>query len=373
MGRMEARSSETGGDRGSRDGILLVAGARPNFMKIAPITWALRERSIPFSIVHTGQHYDPGMSDVFFRDLDIPAPDVHLGVGSGTHAEQTAGIMRAIEPVMLSSRPRWVVVVGDVNSTMAAALVAVKLRIPTVHVEAGLRSHDRSMPEEVNRVVTDGVADLLLTPSGDADANLLAEGIPPGRIVCTGNVMIDCLVRHLEDARARCVPESLGLTERGYAVMTLHRPGNVDDHGVLSGILEAVERIAGWLPVVFPVHPRIRERSAVDGASGLRPVDPMGYRDFLGLLAGARLVLTDSGGLQEESSVLGIPCLTLRQNTERPVTTTLGTNRVVGVDGERITAAAREALDEEVRPRVIPLWDGRAGVRVVDALERGLP
>jgi UDP-N-acetylglucosamine 2-epimerase (non-hydrolysing) len=348
-------------------GIVLVAGARPNFVKIAPIAWELRARGLPFAIVHTGQHYDPLMSDVFFRDLGIPEPGVHLGVGSGTHAVQTAGVMLAIEPVLRRARPRWVVVVGDVNSTLAAALVAVKLGIPAAHVEAGLRSHDRSMPEEVNRIVTDRISDLLLTPSEDADGNLLSEGIPPDRIVRAGNVMIDCLERHLAGARARKVPESMGLGERAYAVMTLHRPQNVDDPGVLSSILDAAGTIAARLPVVFPVHPRLGER--IRGAGGLlRAVDPMSYTDFLGLVAGSRLVLTDSGGLQEETSVLGIPCLTLRANTERPITTTLGTNRLVGVDAGRIAAAAMQALEEEARPARIPLWDGRTAGRIVDAL-----
>jgi UDP-N-acetylglucosamine 2-epimerase (non-hydrolysing) len=355
--------------------ILLVAAARPNFMKVAPITWELRRRGLPFSLVHTGQHYDANMSDVFFRDLEMPAADEHLGVGSGTHAEQTARVMLAFEPVLLRRKPRWVVVVGDVNSTMAATLTAVKLHVPTAHVEAGLRSRDWAMPEEINRVITDRVADLLLTPSEDGDENLRAEGVPAERIVRVGNVMIDCLRRCLPAATARGVPASLGLSPGGYAVMTLHRPSNVDDGPTLAGILEAVDAIGRRLPVVLPVHPRTRARleslglsGRAQGVHGLRLIEPLGYVDFLGLTAGSALVLTDSGGLQEESSVLGIPCLTLRENTERPITVSLGTNRVVGVAPEAIRRAAAEALDRRPAAREIPLWDGRAAGRIVDAL-----
>jgi UDP-N-acetylglucosamine 2-epimerase (non-hydrolysing) len=355
--------------------VMLVAGARPNFMKVAPITWELKKRGLRFCLVHTGQHYDANMSDVFFQDLEMPMPDEHLGIGAGSHAEQTARVMLAFEPVLLRRRPRWVVVVGDVNSTMAATLVAVKLRVRTAHVEAGLRSRDWEMPEEVNRVVTDRVADLLLTPSEDADANLRAEGVEPTRIVRVGNVMIDCLLRYKESAVARRIPEALGLRRREYAVMTLHRPSNVDHESTLSGILEGIEPLAGRMPIVLAVHPRTRTRigalglqARVASLAGLRLIEPLGYLDFLGLTEGARLVLTDSGGLQEETSVLGLPCLTLRENTERPVTVSSGTNRIVGVAPEAIRRAVDAALLQDVRTVSIPLWDGTAARRIVDAL-----
>ncbi len=357
------------------DEILLVAATRPNFMKIAPITWELQRRSLPFALLHTGQHYDHNMSDVFFQDLEIPEPDEHLGIGGGTHAEMTARIMLAIEPVLLRRQPRWLLVVGDVNSTMAAALVAAKLRIPTVHVEAGLRSGDWDMPEEVNRVVTDRISDLLLTPSPDGDENLIAEGVPPGRIRRVGNVMIDSMQRVLPKAVEAGVPQALGLQKQQYAVMTLHRPSNVDHRQTFSGILDGIEETVGKMPVVLPVHPRTRASIKEQGLKprfaampGLRLIDPLGYREFLGLTSQSRLVLTDSGGLQEETSVLGIPCLTLRENTERPITVTHGTNRIVGVDPNAIKNAAREALGEHIEPRQIPLWDGRTAGRIVDAL-----
>ena len=380
-GRRRRRRPRTGSSDGRTEGArrrgadLLVAAARPNFMKVAPVCWELQRRGLPFALVHTGQHYDANMSDVFFRDLELPQPHEHLGVGSGTHAQQTAKVMLALEPVLERRRPGWVVVVGDVNSTLAATLTAVKLRIPTAHVEAGLRSRDWEMPEEINRVVTDRVADLLLTPSEDADRNLHAEGVPARRIVRVGNVMIDCLRRYLPDAMARGVAAGLGLAPGKYAVMTLHRPSNVDHGPTLAGILEAVETIARRLPVVLPVHPRTRARLEALGLAGrarevpgLHLIEPLGYVDFLGLTASAALVLTDSGGLQEESSVLGIPCLTLRENTERPVTVSLGTNRVVGVDPQAIRTAAAEALDRRPAAREIPLWDGRTAGRIVDAL-----
>jgi UDP-N-acetylglucosamine 2-epimerase (non-hydrolysing) len=285
--------------------------------------------------------------------------------------------MLAFEPVLVRHRPRWVVVVGDVNSTMAATLVAVKLRIPTAHVEAGLRSRDWEMPEEINRVVADRIADLLLTPSEDADENLLREGVAPERIVRVGNIMIDCLRRHLPAARARGVPEAMGLSPRGYAVMTLHRPSNVDDAATFAGILDGIEPTCARMPVVLPAHPRTRARIGELGLAervrtmgGLRLCDPLGYLDFLGLTAASALVLTDSGGLQEETSVLGIPCLTLRENTERPITVTLGTNRVVGVAPAAIRTAAAEALQRPAGGREIPLWDGHTAERIVDALAR---
>ncbi len=355
--------------------ILLVAGARPNFMKIAPITWELSKRALPFSVVHTGQHYDKNMSDVFFDELSIPRPDVHLGIGSGSHAQQTAQVMQAIEPVILERKPRWVVVVGDVNSTVAATLVAVKLRVPLAHVEAGLRSGDWDMPEEINRLVTDRIADLLLTPSEDGDENLRAEGVSDDRICRVGNVMIDSLERYLPKARERRAYEAFDLEPGKYALMTLHRPSNVDDETTLAGILDAIDHVCTKMPLLWPVHPRTRGRIAALGLerrvaaiSGLKLIEPLGYLDFLGLMAESRLVLTDSGGMQEETSVLGIPCVTLRENTERPVTVSLGTNKIVGVDPTAIRQASDDALSEAIRPRTIPLWDGKTAGRIVDAL-----
>jgi UDP-N-acetylglucosamine 2-epimerase (non-hydrolysing) len=360
--------------------VINVVGARPNFMKVAPLVEAMGRRAGEFAplVVHTGQHYDESLSDAFFRDLDLPRADFHLGVGSGSHAAQTAAVMERFEPVVVAERPDWVVVVGDVNSTLACALVCAKLGVRVAHVEAGLRSRDRTMPEEINRLLTDQIADLLLTPSEDADRNLLAEGIPPSRIRLVGNVMIDSLVKHLERSARSKARERLGVEGRDYAVVTLHRPSNVDDAATLRRILSALARVAQELPVVFPVHPRTRARIEDGGltphvadAAGLRLVEPLGYLDFLHLLSGARLVLTDSGGLQEETTVLGVPCLTLRENTERPVTVELGTNRVVGTDAERIVSEALDALRRaraDTPPRVPPLWDGRAAERVLDAI-----
>ena len=360
--------------------VINVVGARPNFMKVAPVVEAMRRRAHVFAplVVHTGQHYDELMSDAFFRDLGLPRPDVHLGVGSGSHAQQTADVMRLFEPVVVRERPDWVVVVGDVNSTLACALVCAKLRVPVAHVEAGLRSRDRSMPEEINRLLTDQVADLLLTPSADADRNLLAEGIPAERIRLVGNVMIDSLLKHLALSRRSRAREELGVAEGEYAVVTLHRPSNVDDAGVLRGIVSALAGISARLPVVFPAHPRTRKMLAEFGllesfraAPALRLVEPLGYLDFLRLYSGAALVLTDSGGIQEETTALGIPCLTLRENTERPVTVELGTNKVVGRDPARIAREAEGALAlrrSGSTPRVPPLWDGKAAGRILDAL-----
>ncbi|HEX5707380.1 MAG TPA: UDP-N-acetylglucosamine 2-epimerase (non-hydrolyzing) [Pyrinomonadaceae bacterium] len=361
--------------------VINVVGARPNFMKVAPVVEAMRRRAREFAplVVHTGQHYDARMSDAFFEDLALPRPDVYLGVGSGSHAAQTARVMELFEPVVLKERPDWVVVVGDVNSTLACALVCAKLLVPVAHVEAGLRSRDRTMPEEVNRLLTDQIADLLLTPSEDADRNLLAEGVPAERIRFVGNVMIDSLLKHLERASASSVREELGVADKPYGVVTLHRPSNVDDRAAFTRILSALESISERLTVVFPVHPRTRRQveefglaSRVAAAPNLRLVEPLGYLDFLRLYSGAALVLTDSGGIQEETTALGIPCLTLRENTERPVTIELGTNRLVGTDTERIVGAAFAALEErrdETRaPRIPPLWDGRTAERILDAL-----
>lgn len=358
--------------------VINVVGARPNFMKVAPIVEAMKRREREFTplVVHTGQHYDAAMSDAFFRDLDLPQPDLHLGVGSTSHAAQTAAIMERFEPVVLREQPDWVVVVGDVNSTLACALVCVKLGVKVAHVEAGLRSRDRTMPEEINRLLTDQIADLLFTPSADADENLRAEGIPPERIRLVGNIMIDSLYKHLERSRQSRIKDQLGLTDKSYAVLTLHRPANVDDPVVFGRILEALERICEKLPVVFPVHPRTRKTIAelgleerVEKIGGLRLIDPLGYLDFLSLYSGARLVLTDSGGIQEETSALGIPCLTLRENTERPITVTMGTNIIVGTDPAKIIATAFAALNETARqPVSIPLWDGHTAERILAAL-----
>ena len=360
--------------------VINVVGARPNFMKVAPIVEAMRRRAGDFApvVLHTGQHYDERMSDAFFRDLGLPHPDVHLGVGSGSHAQQTAAVMQRFEPVLLDERPDWVLVVGDVNSTLACALVCAKLGVRVAHVEAGLRSRDRTMPEEINRLLTDQISDLLLTPSADADRNLLAEGITPERIRLVGNVMIDSLLKHLALAESSKAREELGVEGRPYAVVTLHRPSNVDDPAALRGIVSALVRVSARLPVVFPAHPRTRNRLAEFGllesfrtAPALRLTEPLGYLDFLRLYSGAALVLTDSGGVQEETTALGIPCLTLRENTERPVTVEMGTNKVVGRDPERIVAEAVRAL-EGTRgghtPRVPPLWDGKTADRILDAL-----
>jgi UDP-N-acetylglucosamine 2-epimerase (non-hydrolysing) len=360
--------------------VINVVGARPNFMKVAPVVEAMRGRASEFAptVVHTGQHYDERMSDAFFRDLGLPTPDVHLGVGSGSHAQQTAAVMQKFEPVVVKERPDWVVVVGDVNSTLACALVCSKLGVPVAHVEAGLRSRDRTMPEEINRLLTDQLSELLLTPSADADRNLISEGIPAERIRLVGNVMIDSLLKQLKQAESSRVREELGVAGSDYAVVTLHRPSNVDEPRVLRGILSALTRISKQLPVVFPIHPRTRknlEEFGLLGASAeggrVRFVEPLGYLDFLRLYSGARLVLTDSGGIQEETTALGIPCLTLRENTERPVTVELGTNRVVGTDPERIVAEAEAVLSQDKRseaPRVPPLWDGHTAGRILDAL-----
>ena len=360
--------------------VINVVGARPNFMKVAPIVAAMKKRPSAFLplVVHTGQHYDASMSDSFFRDLDLPQPDTHLEVGSGSHAAQTAAVMERFEPVVLNEKPDWVLVVGDVNSTIACALVCVKLGVKVAHVEAGLRSRDRTMPEEINRLLTDQISDLLFTPSHDADENLMAEGIPRERIRFVGNVMIDSLQQNLKRARDLRTKENLGLEGADYALLTLHRPSNVDLRDSFEPILEALEAIAAKLPIVFPVHPRTRKTIAelglserVEAIKDLRTIDPLGYLDFLNLSSGARLVLTDSGGIQEETTALGIPCLTLRENTERPITVEMGTNVVVGTDANRIISAASAALNGSAKKTTQqpPLWDGRTSERILDALE----
>lgn len=356
--------------------LLNIVGARPNFMKMAPIVAEMNRRgTITHKLIHTGQHYDDAMSGAFFRDLGMPEPDVHLNAGGGSHAEQTARVMLAFEPVLLAERPDWIVVVGDVNSTLACALVASKLGVRIAHVEAGLRSFDRQMPEEVNRVLTDRISDLLLTPSADGDVNLLREGIEPHRIRRVGNVMIDTLLMQRDRAAGSLVLAQLALQPRRFAVLTLHRPANVDDPVVLERLLTAVERIAQQLPVVFPAHPRTQARLRQFGlhpSHNVRVIEPLGYLDFLKLWSNARLVLTDSGGLQEETTALGVPCLTLRENTERPITITEGTNQLVGLDPARIIAAATEVIagGDQRAARVPELWDGRAAERIVAAILR---
>jgi UDP-N-acetylglucosamine 2-epimerase (non-hydrolysing) len=353
--------------------ILHVVGARPNYMKIAPLMESLRAvDGFRQMLVNTGQHYDEMMAQAFVRDLELPTPDCDLGVGSGSHAVQTARIMIEFEKVCAAVKPDLVVVVGDVNSTLAASLVACKLLIPVAHVEAGLRSHDRTMPEEINRIVTDRLSRVLLAPSPDAVENLRAEGAAEETIHLVGNIMIDALLRHLPRATLERVRDRIAVEEGRYAVMTLHRPSNVDDPSVLRRILAAVSTIAECLPVVFPVHPRTRQRLNEFGFDTDRDrvllTEPLGYIDFLSLTAHARLILTDSGGLQEESTALGIPCLTLRENTERPITVTEGTNQVVGSDTDAILAGFRRALSAVEPPRKPDLWDGHTAPRIARVL-----
>jgi UDP-N-acetylglucosamine 2-epimerase (non-hydrolysing) len=353
----------------------LVAGTRPNFMKVAPVWRALHARNVPTRLIHTGQHFDAAMSDVFFRDLGMPEPDVRLNCGGGTHAEQTAAVLVGIERVLLQARPSVIVVVGDVTSTMAAALAAAKLCVPVAHVEAGLRSRDWTMPEEVNRIITDQLSDLLLIPSPDAERHLLAEGIPRERIRFVGNVMIDSLQwarRQRTDALER-----FGVRPERYALATLHRPANVDTRESLESTLTALEAISSRIPVLFPVHPRTVARAAslgladrLQGIPGLKTCEPVGYNDFVTLMSSARVVATDSGGIQEETTALGIPCLTLREGTERPVTVDEGTNIIVGLDAGRIAAEVEAILaGKGKRGRVPQGWDGRAAERIADALQ----
>jgi UDP-N-acetylglucosamine 2-epimerase (non-hydrolysing) len=360
--------------------LLIVVGARPNFMKAASLVHAAEQRGLSCTLLHTGQHYDEELSRVFFDELGLPAPDIYLGVGSGSHSAQTARIMLGFESELLALKPAMVVVVGDVNSTLACALVAAKERYPVAHVEAGLRSFDCRMPEEINRRLCDHLSSYLFTTAQEADENLLREGIPGERLFFVGNTMIDTLLRFRDRARERDAAGRLGVERGHYAVVTVHRPENVDEYETLSGLVEALLVVGRCLPVVFPIHPRTRERLARHGLAGalaaepgIRLGPPVGYLDFLGLCADARLVLTDSGGVQEETTVLGVPCLTMRESTERPVTVLEGTNRVVGSDPERIVEEALTILEGPSRPARIPeLWDGRAGERIVDHLEDAL-
>jgi UDP-N-acetylglucosamine 2-epimerase (non-hydrolysing) len=357
--------------------VVHVVGARPNYMKIAPLMEAMKDISgLRQVLVNTGQHYDDAMATGFIRELSLPMPDRNLGVGSATHAVQTANVMVGFEQACLEERPDLVVVVGDVNSTMAATLVAVKLHIPVAHVEAGLRSFDWEMPEEINRVVTDRLASILLTPSPDADENLRREGVAPERVHLVGNIMIDTLFRHLPIATLERVQGKIPVQNRAYGVLTLHRPSNVDVRETFHSILSAVAAIAAELPVVFPVHPRTQARIDEFGMRDLLKdvilTGPLGYIDFLSLTSHSKLVLTDSGGLQEESTALGIPCLTLRENTERPITVTEGTNTVVGTRTDNILDGFRAAMQPGGTPKRPPLWDGRTAQRITDVLRREL-
>ena len=356
--------------------VLLIVGARPNFMKIAPILRELERRAVSDAVLlHSGQHYDTAMSQAFFDDLGIRRPDIHLSVGSGSHGAQTAEVLRGVEEVLLGGNWSMVVVVGDVNSTLAGALAAVKLGIPVAHVEAGLRSGDRSMPEEINRLLTDQASDLCLTPSRDADANLAREGIDGARVVFVGNVMVDTLLRTLSATCEGQTPPLDGMERGRYAVVTLHRPSNVDDPEQLSEIVEALEKIAEEIEVVFPVHPRTSKAIETFGVKlrRVRALPPLGYKEMLALQARAGLVLTDSGGIQEETTVLGVPCLTLRSTTERPITIHDGTNRLVPVRSrEAIFQAFQECWGREATPRRPEGWDGRAAGRIADAIEARL-
>jgi UDP-N-acetylglucosamine 2-epimerase (non-hydrolysing) len=359
--------------------IHLIAAARPNFMKVAPLYHALaQEKWCTPHIVHTGQHYDANMSDAFFRDLRLPEPAHHLEVGSGTHAEQTGRTMIAYEAVCLRERPDAIVVVGDVNATVACAMVGAKLWIPVVHLEAGLRSRDRRMPEEINRLATDAIADLLWTPSADADENLRTEGVSPEKIRCIGNIMIDSfemLRSRIESAATR---RRLELDGRPYSVVTLHRPSNVDERDKLAELVEKLVALSHQLEVVFAIHPRTRKRledfgllGAIQGAAGVRCTEPLSYIEFMNLITGCTLAITDSGGIQEETSYLGIPCATLRENTERPITLTEGTNRLV--TPPKLLEAAQEALDGAWRINKPPrLWDGHAAERATTSLRERL-
>lgn len=395
--------------------IIHIVGARPNFMKIAPIMEAITNYNKKCSqgecirqiLVHTGQHYDERLSKMFFHDLKIPKPDINLEVGSMSHAEQTAEIMKRFEPVCLIEKPSHVLVVGDVNSTLACTLVASKLGIKVIHVEAGLRSFDRNMPEEINRILTDAISDFLFTTEEDANFNLAREGITEAKIYLVGNVMIDTLLNHKKRAKSSNVLTTLGLIDRSvldlrdetfkndeilpYAVLTLHRPANVDDRQCFSNIIYALSILGKNLPIVFPVHPRTlnrieefgleeffywdlyNSRSLVKITNGIKPIAPMGYLDFLQLMSNAKIVLTDSGGIQEETTVLGIPCVTLRQNTERPITVTQGTNVIAGVSVEGIIQKSLEQLQAPKKTTKMPIfWDGSAAKRIVGVLTKGV-
>lgn len=355
------------------DKLLCVVGARPNFMKIAPIMRALAQTSIQARLIHTGQHYDVAMNQQFFEQLGIPHPDEDLEVGSGSHAQQTAAIMQGFEAVLDREQPRAILVVGDVNSTIACALVAAKKGVVVIHVEAGLRSYDRRMPEEINRVLTDQLSDFLFTTEAEALDNLSREGIDPERVHFVGNVMIDTLKSCLDRAIKPSIPSAWG---DGYGLLTLHRPSNVDDPAVFGDLLQTLGGLSQQLPLVFPIHPRTQATMERHGLEKYLPADtvmslpPQGYLEMLGLMASARVVLTDSGGIQEETTALGVPCITLRENTERPITVTAGTNTVVGRDQARIRVAFNEVLASGGKAgRIPPLWDGQAAQRIATVLE----
>ncbi len=365
--------------------IINVVGARPNFMKIAPLMAQYKHHpEIEAVLVHTGQHYDEKMSDLFFRQLGIPEPDINLEVGSGTHAVQTAEIMKAFEPVVVDHKPDAILVVGDVNSTIACGMVGVKLGVKLIHVEAGLRSGDRSMPEEINRVLTDSISSLLFCTEKSGVDNLLREGIAPEKIHLVGHVMIDTLLSNLEKASESTIIEELEqqgyIDGSGYAMLTLHRPSNVDDAECFSRILDALEVIQNELPILFPIHPRTRKNLGVLGLQermeslrNIHLMDPIGYLDFLKLNSSAKVVLTDSGGIQEETTVLKVPCITLRENTERPITAEIGSNQIVGTDPEKIVQAYRDATSGLWRePQIPPMWDGKAAERIVDTILKTL-
>ncbi len=358
-----------------KPGILAVVGARPNFMKVAPIWRELTNRGrCHLTLVHTGQHYDDNMSKVFFDDLELPRPDVYMGVGSASHAAQTARIMTEFEQVLLDRKPDLVVVVGDVNSTLACTLVAVKMGVAVAHVEAGLRSFDRRMPEEINRMVTDILADILFTTSPEAETHLVNEGVDKAKIHFVGNVMIDSLRFYADSADESTVLDDLGLKKKAYGLVTLHRPSNVDDPSVFRPIIDALVAIGADCPLLFPVHPRTRkmiEDIGLDIPEGrMRLLPPVGYLDFLALMTYSSIVLTDSGGIQEETTALGVPCLTIRENTERPITIDVGTNTLVGMNRDKIVAVAKRALSVGVGDSRIPdLWDGKAASRIADIIE----
>ena len=354
--------------------VLHVVGARPNFMKAAPVYRALAQRGVTQVLVHTGQHYDAQMSDVFFQALEIPAPDESLNVGSGSHAQQTAAIMSKFEPVLLARKPDVVLVYGDVNSTVAAALVCAKLGFRIGHVEAGLRSFDRTMPEEINRLVTDQLADMLFTPSMDGDENLAREGVARDKVFFVGNVMIDTLIHFLPKADALYPALQQDLSLQNFGLVTLHRPSNVDEAATFLPMLKVLDELSRDLPLIFPVHPRTRDKWADQLSKcnpNLRTIAPQGYLEFLALQKNAKVVITDSGGIQEETSYLGTPCLTLRENTERPITVNLGTNILIGRDWQMLRSEFAKALNgNRKRASALPLWDGRASDRIAEVLLR---